>query len=105
MARHHPGITAVVVHPGVVRTGLLDGTKPSVVKCLLRLVPFLYKSADEGAYNTLWAATTDVRGLENGGHYEPDGKSKKCSAMVSDEALAERLWEWTAGEHENLDSL
>lgn len=104
MARHHPEITSVSLHPGVVRTGLLSSTKPSAAKLMLQAVPFL-KSAGEGAHNTLWAATADVRELENGAYYEPVGKMKGGSKMVNDEKLAERLWEWTENELQDLEDL
>lgn len=105
MARHHPQITSVSVHPGVVSTGILAGTKPSAVKLMLQAVPFLLKSAAEGAYNTLWAATADLKHLENGAYYEPIGKMRGASKMVGDENLAERLWEWTAKELQDLEDL
>lgn len=105
MARHVPEIMSVSIHPGVVSTGLLGATKPSAIKFMLQLTPFLRKSASEGAYNTLWAATTDRRNLQNGEYYEPIGKAKGASKMVDDGDLAERLWGWTLDELRDLQGL
>lgn len=105
MARHVPEIVSVSIHPGVVRTGLLASTKPSVLKFIFQITPFLQKSASEGACNTLWAATTDRKNLKNGEYYEPIGKIKGASKSVEDECLAERLWQWTLDELRGLQGL
>lgn len=114
MAKRYPQVTSVSVHPGLVNTNLGAAAESSLLTYLLmslRWTP-LYKSAEEGAYNTLWAATTPKEELENGGYYEPVGKAagkqKSVSGMADickDEALADRLWEWTENELAGLKEL
>ena len=79
---------------------------------LLRYTP-LYQSANKGAWNTLWAATADKAKIENGGYYEPVGHQpagkvgagKGQAEIVGDDALCERLWEWTEKELQELPEL
>ncbi|CAD0109777.1 unnamed protein product [Aureobasidium uvarum] len=110
-ARHFPQVTSVSVHPGLVRTQLSNGVESSwltPVFKLLRWTP-LYQSADKGAWNVLWAATAPKDQIKNGMYYEPVGKEPGKAAKgsgqsetVKDEALAERLWQWTEGELSNV---
>ena len=111
MAKHNPQITAVSVHPGLVRTSLIAGTKWSPRIVLFKLLRYssLYKTPEEGAYNILWAATTDRMNLLNGGYYDPVGKlagepavASGAAKLCGDEALAERLWQWTETELADL---
>ncbi|KAF3770269.1 NAD(P)-binding protein [Cryphonectria parasitica EP155] len=105
MARHHPEIVSLSVHPGLVKTGLLGSTKQSALKLLFQATPFMQKSAKEGAYNTLWAATSDRDGLVNGAYLEPVGRMKGASKISESDELAERLWQWTENELERLELL
>lgn len=55
----------------------------------------------EGAYNTLWAATREKGVVRNGGFYEPVGldcTDKRLDKLAKDVGLARELWEWTEGE-------
>lgn len=53
----------------------------------------------EGAYNTLWAATSaDKNSLQSGGAYEPVGKPISPTKQSADKALAKELWDWTEKE-------
>lgn len=101
LARRYPNITPVVVHPGTVWTDLIhrlsEKDKKFVEDSNDIIVP-----AEVGAYNTVWAATTDKKNLKNGGLYMPVGKpgdDKEISQSL-DKELAERLWEWTEKEIE-----
>jgi hypothetical protein len=56
-------------------------------------------SLAEGAYNSLWAATSvDKKALGNGKVYEPVGKPVGPSKFSADVALEEELWRWTEKE-------
>lgn len=102
------GITAVSVHPGVVRTSLVSGLG-STWKWITYIGNFgRVVSQEEGVRNQVWAAvgagknqsskngTKKVWGiLENGAWYLPVGKKGDLGKVGSDRVLAERLWEWT----------
>lgn len=118
MAKRYPQITSISVHPGLVRTELGGKVERStwspllmMMLMVLRLTP-LYQSPDQGAHNTLWAATTPKDNLENGTYYEPMGKKAGAprgysgmARICTDEALADELWGWTENELEGLDEL
>src|ERR1700753_3957380 len=103
MAKHYPQITSVSIHPGVVKTDLLSHSEQTPMMRLVRLgVRSSALTPEKGAHNTLWAATALEACLENGAYYEPVGKKvgKKflgggMSDLANDEALVDRLWEWT----------
>ncbi|KAI2610581.1 NAD(P)-binding protein [Hypoxylon sp. NC1633] len=105
MAKRYPQITGTSVHPGLGNTGLFEHVKPSMTKRLVGLIGFFKKSAAECAYNSLWAATAPVKTIENGQYYEPVGKNPGGSKMARDEALAEKLWDWTENELKDLEPL
>ncbi|KAI1650824.1 NAD(P)-binding protein [Daldinia loculata] len=105
MAKRYPQIISIPVHPGVGNTGLLEHTKQSILKRLISATRFLLKSAAECAYNPLWAATAPLQKVENGQYYEPVGKKAAASKLAEDEALADKLWEWTANELKDVEVL
>ncbi|KAJ5595023.1 uncharacterized protein N7459_001231 [Penicillium hispanicum] len=96
LSRRYPGITSVSVHPGVVATSLVGslGVMDKAIVYGANLGNLL--KPEEGAYNQVWAATTTQK-LQNGAWYEPVGKlaESKLDKTSKDNALAERLWEWT----------
>lgn len=100
LAKKHPTITTLAIHPGVVRTGIMDGPMSnSIFKWLIRLVGQV-ASVDiaTGTLNQLWACTVPRATITNGGMYYPVGKEFKGRNSASDEDLAEKLWSWTEGE-------
>ncbi|KAI8957431.1 NAD(P)-binding protein [Daldinia sp. FL1419] len=105
MVKHYPQITSIPVHPGVGKTGILQHTKQSMIKRMISATSFLLKSAADLAQNPLWAATSPREKIENGQYYEPVGKKTAPSKLAGDEALAEKLWEWTANELKDLEAL
>ncbi|KAI1473078.1 NAD(P)-binding protein [Daldinia caldariorum] len=105
MVKRYPQITSVAVHPGVGRTGLLKNAKQSLIKSFFSATSFLHKDAAELAYSPLWAATAPLPKLENGQYYEPVGKKAGPSKLAGDEALAEKLWEWTNNELKDVEAL
>ncbi|KAF2653811.1 oxidoreductase [Lophiostoma macrostomum CBS 122681] len=105
LASHYPRITSLSIHPGVVSTDLV--TKSSFLNrwmiyagCWVAGIRIV--DAEEGAWNTLWAATNpDAKagaGARNGGFYMPvgiDGTESVLDERAKDKALAEGLWDWT----------
>ncbi|KAK4628784.1 hypothetical protein CLAFUW4_07907 [Fulvia fulva] len=96
LAKHHPEITSVAVHPGYIMTGLFDGLPmmtalPVLLVSLGRRTP-----VERGHYNQCWAATCEKGKLRNGGYYEPIGVlTKPATKQANDEKLAGELWRWT----------
>ncbi|KAI9890793.1 MAG: hypothetical protein M1814_003577 [Vezdaea aestivalis] len=99
LAKRYPKITASAVHPGVVFTGMLEG-QPIYNRALVYATcyPFLSISMEETIKTPLWAATTDKGDVESGCFYELIGKHRRQNRYSEDDALAEKLWEWTEQE-------
>ncbi|KAG9249609.1 oxidoreductase [Emericellopsis atlantica] len=101
LGKRYPSITSLAIHPGVVNTELV--TELSWAKWLLVRVtnPHLL-TQEEGAVNTVWAATAkDVRErLDEGktAFFEPVGKASAGTKSCFDEKLMTELWEWTERE-------
>ena len=100
LAKLYPKLTVTSIHPGLIagtsltrHMGLLDRTLIKVVNLHLPRI-----SLQEGAYNTLWAATSKDKGLKSGGLYEPVGKVVEGTKLSEDEVLEQKLWEWTENE-------
>lgn len=101
MAKLHPNLTVTSVHPGVVRTNLINGatgTNP-VLLALGKLFGNFATSVEQGARNQLWA-TVAKDGLASGEYYEPVGVGGAASQFGKDDKLADKLWEWTEKELE-----
>jgi NAD(P)-dependent dehydrogenase (short-subunit alcohol dehydrogenase family) len=92
------GVTAVAVHPGVVRTGLGSGTSR-----LVRLTNMVggrwMRSPDDGADTIVWLATEPTLDLAEGMYFEDRAVSKSTS-HAKDAGQAKALWEiseqWTS---------
>jgi NAD(P)-dependent dehydrogenase (short-subunit alcohol dehydrogenase family) len=99
LARRYPNITAVSVHPGVVRTGLTNNMGPGM-RMLVKIVGNMRATPEQGAYNTLWNCFTNKERIENGAMYEPVGKRTELKDVSVDAngELAGKLWEWTERE-------
>ena len=94
------GLTAVSLHPGVVRTALVGdlsrGTKALVYVTNLGNVV----SVEQGVKNQLWAAAGAEKGrLVNGAFYMPVGELAQCrlDKVAKSERFGTELWEWTEG--------
>jgi NAD(P)-dependent dehydrogenase (short-subunit alcohol dehydrogenase family) len=107
LARRYPEITALSVHPGVVRTELVTNLgwlhRALVVVTNPRLM-----TPRQGCYNTVWAATardvpdkvrrhagSSAEAAAAAAFWEPVGKMNKGDDKCWDEDLARKLWEWT----------
>jgi NAD(P)-dependent dehydrogenase (short-subunit alcohol dehydrogenase family) len=100
------GIHAFAVHPGVIVTELMRHLTQDDVTTVSSRAPggkLRFKTIDQGAATTVWAATsTDLHG--NGGAYLEDcqiagpanqDKTAGVMAWAIDPAEATRLWEWS----------
>ncbi|KAJ5239228.1 hypothetical protein N7468_003847 [Penicillium chermesinum] len=92
LARRHPEITTVSIHPGVVLTDLLGTLRPQHRAFVYAASwwQMLQPHEDVGGYYS-------EREFGSGGYYEPVGKlkNKSLDSTATDEALATRLWDWT----------
>ena len=86
------GVTATVLHPGVVRTGFAAEDPSPVWKVALPLIrPFL-KTPRKGAATSIYLASSpEAEGIS--GKYFADSKPKTSSSSSYDSAAAARLWE------------
>jgi NAD(P)-dependent dehydrogenase (short-subunit alcohol dehydrogenase family) len=103
LARQHPEITSISIHPGVVVTDLyhtqgwynrwfIDFT------CWAQGLKLM--EAHQGAWNQVWCATVAKKeGLVNGSFYYPVGVEKPdfLDKSAKSEKLAKELWDWTEG--------
>ena len=95
LAQRYPSISVAVVHPGVIQTDLVNGLG-FANKMIVRLTNIgKMKSPEEGAQNSLWAATADKESLKSGEFYEPVAEPGKHSQLSQDTKLAQELWDWT----------
>ena len=101
LARRYPSITSLAIHPGVVNTELVTELGWANWLLVRTTNPHLLKP-EQGAVNTVWAATgKDVRtrlGKEKVALYEPVGKKHAGAKTCFDEKLMKDLWEWTERE-------
>lgn len=103
LARRHPSITAVSLHPGIIVTDLYGpvGQTNPIVRAGIKGLGLVTTAVEQGAWNQLWAgfgAKKDA--LVNGAYYMPVGNSKTCNRYVVGEEMGKRLWEWTEQELE-----
>ncbi|KAI1810660.1 NAD(P)-binding protein [Poronia punctata] len=105
LAERYPGIKCVSFNPGQVRTDLFkkaSGINYWVLMTLGMAIMYLTGvSVGTGALNGLWAASTSADGLLNGAYYEPVGVVEDKKKFLTDDGLADELWEWTEKELES----
>ena len=98
LARRHPQLTSVSLHPGMIKTDLWkhDDQSHSFMKYFMSIFgSFLYRTAEEGAHNQLYlAAGAQQEDLQNGSYYTPVGSAKK-NKFATDVAGGKKFWEWT----------
>ena len=101
LARRHPDLLSVSVHPGVVETGLvteLTGWKKAAVYIPNWLMRNDIVPPEKGCHNQLWCAVGAGRDeIVNGGLYYPVGvlKNDKLDKTARSPELAGELWDWT----------
>jgi retinol dehydrogenase 14 len=85
------GVTATVLHPGVVRTGFAADDPSPLWKVLLPLIRPLLKTPAKGAATPIYLASApEVEGVT--GKYFVNSTPKTSSKSSYDEAAAARLW-------------
>ncbi|KAF2488557.1 dehydrogenase with different specificitie [Lophium mytilinum] len=96
----YPQLTCLSIHPGVVKTGLVaeQGYLHKAIIYASQLGSLL--EPEQGAWNQVWASVGDVKGVENGGYYEPVGKGGLDGGRCANVKLAGELWDWTQKELE-----
>jgi retinol dehydrogenase-14 len=89
------GVTATVLHPGVVRTGFAAEDPTPLFKVFLPLIRPLLKSPERGAATSVYLASSpEVEGVT--GQYFVNRKQAKTSESSYDAAAAARLWQLSA---------
>jgi NAD(P)-dependent dehydrogenase (short-subunit alcohol dehydrogenase family) len=100
LAKQHPQITSVSVHPGVINTGLVDGLGMGNYLFVQATTFWQQVSVEDGVKSQIWAAFVEQGKLENGAFYEPVGVEGRTTKASRDQKLAAKLWEWTEKEIE-----
>ncbi|KAF2657145.1 oxidoreductase [Lophiostoma macrostomum CBS 122681] len=100
LARRHPQITSVSVHPGVINTGLIDGIGLWNYIFIQLTTWWKQWSVEDGVKSQIWAAFVEKEKLQNGAFYEPVGIEGRVTEASSNKQLAGSLWEWTEKEIE-----
>ncbi|KAF2874874.1 hypothetical protein BDV95DRAFT_486377 [Massariosphaeria phaeospora] len=98
MATLYPQFTVVSVHPGVVKTNLMNNATGSSlpIRILGKVANYVVTSVEVGVRNQLWVSVAE--GVVSGEYYEPVGKGGLGSEYAKSMELAEKVWEWTEGE-------
>ncbi|KAI1637239.1 putative short-chain dehydrogenase [Biscogniauxia mediterranea] len=101
LARRHPEIMAVSVHPGVVNTDLVSTLSPAG-RALVYVSTWIQGDSvleeEQGCFSQLWVAAGARRDeLVNGGFYMPIGvlSNDKLDCTAKSEKLAGEIWKWT----------
>jgi len=85
------GVTATVLHPGVVRTNFGADDPAGLIKAMLPLVRLFMKTPAAGAATTIYlASSVELEGAT--GRYFANRKPKTSSRVSYDTAAAARLW-------------
>ncbi|KAK7408996.1 hypothetical protein QQX98_008815 [Neonectria punicea] len=100
LAKQYPQFTAAAVHPGVVRTQLMEGATatPTVVRALAKVGNMFLAPVEKGVKNQLWASVS--KDVKSGEYYEPVGIGGLASDDGKDDDAAKKLWDWTEKELE-----
>jgi retinol dehydrogenase 14 len=86
------GVTATVLHPGVVRTRFAADDPSPMWRVLLPLIRPLLKSPEKGAATSIYLASSpEVEGVT--GEYFVNRKPRTSSKPSYDQAAAARLWQ------------
>ncbi|KAI6779228.1 uncharacterized protein J7T54_007755 [Emericellopsis cladophorae] len=98
LAKVYPNLTVAAIHPGLVRTQLMEGATatPWIVRTLTKVGGALLTPVIQGVKNQLWASVS--KDVVSGEYYEPVGVAGKASEDGRDDSLAEKLWNWTEEE-------
>ncbi|KAI5212116.1 hypothetical protein AUEXF2481DRAFT_61091 [Aureobasidium subglaciale EXF-2481] len=101
LTAHYPSITAVAVHPGVIKTDLFATTQRDnmLIRYGIAAVGGLFmQTVPQGARNQLWACTANKEEVRKGYYFKPVGSSGSGTAWAKSDKKVEELWEWTETE-------
>lgn len=101
MAALYPQFTLASIHPGVVRTNLMNNATGSslAIQLLGKIASKLVTPLDQGVRNQLWASVS--KDVKSGEYYEPIGITGSGSVFTKDAELADKIWNWTEKEFEH----
>ncbi|CAH2097599.1 unnamed protein product [Euphydryas editha] len=85
------GVTANVLHPGLVKTNIFEFLHPYLKKVLFLLIDLLYKTPVEGAQTIIHLCVSPNLDNATGGYYM-DCKRIEPSKIAQNDDLAEELW-------------
>jgi NAD(P)-dependent dehydrogenase (short-subunit alcohol dehydrogenase family) len=89
------GVTATVLHPGVVRTGFGREDSGRFMRMMVPVITPFIKTPEQGAVTAIYLASSpDVAGAT--GVYYANRRPKRSSKASHDHDLASRLWEVSA---------
>lgn len=86
-------VTANIVTPGVVNTGLGNATSPWMSWVGAPLKAAFMRTVEKGAETVVWAAASPDAETIGGGNFFGDMKEVECSDKSRDEVLAKKVWE------------
>ncbi len=93
---HADGLSAAVVHPGFVNTNIGDASGSRLLRIMKRTpVSRLIASADQGADQLVWLASSTPGVTWAAGEYYAKGKIAKANRAANDPGLARELWDRT----------
>jgi NAD(P)-dependent dehydrogenase (short-subunit alcohol dehydrogenase family) len=98
LAKRYPQITSVALHPGVIKTNLFTPMFGSnvVLGTLSNIFGWaVYRTVQDGAKNSLWAATALKEQVKTGEYYKPVGIQSPGSVYSRDEKMGDQLWDWS----------
>jgi NAD(P)-dependent dehydrogenase (short-subunit alcohol dehydrogenase family) len=98
IAKRHPSVVSVAIHPGVAFTGLVTGLGTFNRWFIWATTLSSRMPVEQVAWNQQWAAFAPRGEVDSGSYYEPVGVKGELSKPAADDALAEELWEWTQKE-------
>lgn len=101
LARRHPEIMSVSLHPGIISTNLYSSIEDEgnsiVGQGVALFKPMVLQGVQTGALNQIWASIADREHLTNGAYYVPVGEPIE-KQYTTDVDMGRKLWEWTESE-------
>lgn len=92
LARRLPdGVTANVLHPGVVKTEIFNRLPPRALTLVEGLISLLFKTAREGAQTSVHLCVAPELEHATGGYYD-ECRPGKESKLAKDDKLIEKVW-------------
>jgi NAD(P)-dependent dehydrogenase (short-subunit alcohol dehydrogenase family) len=102
IAKRHPSVVSVAIHPGTSFTGLVTGLGTFNRWFVWATTLTTRIPVEQCAWNQQWAAVAPrgngEREVVSGIYYEPVGLKGELGKPAADDALAKEVWEWTQDE-------